>query len=67
MPGGGGQQAARFVWIVMPGERVVWFPPERLCTGTKGWKGSSVALQIRVGMWLHYMGEVELKKAALLM
>lgn len=27
----GGQQAARF----MPGERVVWIPPERLCTGTK--------------------------------
>lgn len=20
---------------VMPGERMVWFPPERLCTGTK--------------------------------
>lgn len=42
----GGQQAARFVRIIMPGERVVWFPPERLCTGTKGWKRSSVTLEI---------------------
>lgn len=24
--------------LFMPGERVVWIPPERLCTGTKGWK-----------------------------
>ncbi|TNN43621.1 hypothetical protein EYF80_046204 [Liparis tanakae] len=31
----------------MPGERVVWIPPERLCTGTKGWKRSSVTLEIR--------------------
>lgn len=68
----GGQQAARFVWIVMPGERVVWIPPERLCTGTKGWKRSSVTLEIRVEGWEwgggggeeegRYMGEVELKR-----
>lgn len=46
MPGAGGvgggragQQAAGFVSsLFMPGERVVWIPPERLCTGTKGWK-----------------------------
>lgn len=42
-----GQQAARFVRIIMPGERVVWIPPERLCTGTKEWKRSSVILEIR--------------------
>lgn len=45
-----GQQAARFVRIIMPGERVVWIPPERLCTGTKEWKRSSVILEIRVGV-----------------
>ena len=38
----GGQQAAHFVWIIMPGEKMVWIPPERLCTGTRGWKRSSV-------------------------
>lgn len=61
MPGGEASKQ-HAVWIVMPGERVVWIPPERLCTGTKGWKRSAVALQIRVRMWLCYMGEVELKR-----
>lgn len=39
-----GQQAAHLVCKVMPGERMVWIPPERLCTGTKwrSWKGKEV-------------------------
>lgn len=46
-----GQQAADFVQIFMPGERVVWFPPECLCTGTKGWRRSTEAPQIRMKAW----------------
>lgn len=47
----GASKQHAFVRKVMPGERVVWIPPERLCTGTKGWKRSAVALEIGVGGW----------------
>lgn len=74
----GGQQAARFVWIIMPGERVVWIPPERLCTGTKRMEeelchsrdqGGSGGGEIgrKKGGVSCYMGEVELRKAAFIM